>query len=98
MGGDDSGKGRSLANYIITAWKSDFGQDWWVSATIVEAHLINDDFETSILRFQEALKKCKPEIFDVESTRQQIVLYKHFKEENHSYIQDVIELLDEYLT
>ena len=25
LGGDDSGKGRSLANYIITAWKSDFG-------------------------------------------------------------------------
>ncbi len=96
LGGDDRGKGRRLANYIITAWKKDFGSDWWVSSTIAEAELINDGFEESIEYFDKALFECKPEVFDVASTLEQIKLYK-FYIPAEPRIDDVIKVLVDYI-
>lgn len=92
--GSDKGKGQDLANYIKAVWKKDFGSNWWISSTIAEACLICSNFEDAIAYFEKALEKCKPNVFNVDSTIQQIELFKHFHQEDE--IDDIITVLNDY--
>jgi class 3 adenylate cyclase len=75
LGGSEKGRGTKLAAYIATSWRQIQGENWWIDATLAEAELLVDDFERALPRFEEALERHKPSVFERESTRTQILSY-----------------------
>ncbi|MCK5606127.1 hypothetical protein KAR91_29785 [Candidatus Pacearchaeota archaeon] len=75
IGGNESGKGIKLAQYIVSSWSSRIGESWWLDSTLAEAELLQEDFEESKLSFAKAIERHKPNIFQKNSTLEQINLF-----------------------
>jgi len=78
MGGMEAGKGTKLAGYILQAWNSKQGENWWIDSTLAEAELLQDDFESALQLFKLAIERHDPSIFDKKATSEQIKIYAHF--------------------
>lgn len=78
IGGTETGKGTKLASYIINVWTpiSKTKSDWWLHSTLAEAELLQDDYEAFLTKLKEAIEKCKPNIFNKTSTREQLIIYE----------------------
>ncbi len=95
IGGTETGKGTKLASYIINVWTplSKMSMDWWLHSTLAEAELLQDDYEAFSNKMKESIKKCKPNIFNKTSTKEQIAIYSQ-KMGIEKETKQVIELLN----
>ncbi len=98
LGGDMRGTGRRLADYIRRVWKRDANKNWWISSTIAEAYLLNDEFSQCAHQFKKALTTFQPQTFEVDATQQQIEVYVHLMQPSvtRDDVQEVMQLFEEY--
>lgn len=78
IGGMEEGKGNKLASYIIQAWGSKQGEDWWIDTTLAEAELLQDDLEVAVRRMEEAISLHQPDAFQKKAVYEQVIIYSSF--------------------
>ncbi|MEI2397027.1 adenylate/guanylate cyclase domain-containing protein [Paenibacillus phytohabitans] len=93
IGGMEAGRGTKLANYIIQAWSNKQGESWWMDATLAEAELLQDDFESALELLNIAIRRHNPSVFDKKATSEQLKIYAHFtnKLENVAPLLNILE-------
>ncbi len=92
IGGLEKGKGNKFAEYIISTWKNESGNDWWIDTTLLECDIVSDDFENLDVKFEEIIQKHSPNYFERKSTYTQIELYSKLVESNE-VIEKILNLL-----
>lgn len=93
IGGMETGRGTKLARYICDAWGNRQGENWWIDATLAEAELLQDDYETATNMFTKALDLHNPSIFEKQSTKEQLFIYSTIKMLDKEF-KIILELLE----
>ncbi|MBV1877032.1 MAG: adenylate/guanylate cyclase domain-containing protein [Pseudomonadales bacterium] len=95
---DESGSGIKLAHYIIDAFDDQPKDNWWLTSTLAEANILCEDFATANDIYKNNIDQLTPApgVFDLESTVEQLYIYKNFANQDQQ-IQNVIDLLETYI-
>jgi class 3 adenylate cyclase len=92
LGGDNSGKGNRLAQYIIDTW-AELEDDWWLASSILECEIIIEDFENLDSKFENIISKYSPSNFDKQATFTQIELYAKLVDIKSPTLGKILKLL-----
>ncbi|HIJ82674.1 MAG: hypothetical protein HW380_3921 [Magnetococcales bacterium] len=89
VSGNQTGQGIKLAQHILVTWEKDQDKDWWIAASLAEAEVIQEDYEKAMERFEYAVKKHKPTLFDKSATIYQLQILSKFVT-NEGSIREII--------
>ncbi|MFK4997141.1 hypothetical protein ACI2OX_04700 [Bacillus sp. N9] len=98
LGGKHAQQGRHLARYISTVWEKEKGSNHWLDFTLAEAELLLGFYDSAAEQLENACKTHTGTIgiFDIESTRLQIVQYLTLMG-NESEGEELISILNSQL-